>query len=126
MTGKTQAFCSQQGPDGLNEADHQLAEIRASQQCEELGVAMFLDDVWETLGNTAEEGFWKGTTAVDRDSLSMFWQQVKSHTHQFAMDLLNNPRTRRFGGQLAAAIARLRSEYEDTAAEKIFNKEVDE
>ena len=117
---KTQASCSQKGSDGLNEADHRLAEIRESQECKELAVEMFLDDVWATLGNTADEGFWKGHVVVDPNSLSLFWHCIKIQAHAIAVDYLHrvNP-----GGEFGWGLRVLREQYEDAAAEKIFNEE---
>ena len=117
---KTQALCSQRGPDGLNEADHQLAEIRASQRCEELAVEMLLDDVWETLGNTAAEGFWKGAVVVDRNLLSIFWHRVKVRASGFVSDTLETPSR---DSELSHALKGIRETYEDAAAEKILNEE---
>ena len=117
---KTQALCSQKGPDGLNEADHCLAEIRESQRCKQLAVEMFLNDVWETLGNTAVEGFWKGAVAVDRNLLSIFWHRVKIRALGFVSDTMETPSR---DSELAHALRGIREAYEDAAAEKMFNEE---
>lgn len=117
---KTQALCSQKGPDGLNEADHRLAEIRESQRCKQLAVEMFLGDVWKTLGNTDDEGFWKGSVVVDPDQLSIVRHRIKTATQLYITKAIDEAREE-FGWALRGILGT----YEDWAAERMFNEESD-